>query len=332
MRKSPMTKPQKNPASRFTQAQTAAAHRPIISTGTTPPWPERKAGAVSAVLRSWAQANTGGARGSAQARPPLRRAALGLFAAALVLSVLLAWGLQVLLPGALGLTVPVAWLAPLCAALGVVVAAAPAMVLIVRSGEAHSASAPETVSSQFGLDGVPRALFMDLAGREWARARRYGTGTALLLVQLDRFARLVEARGPDAADAALTELVRLTAPTLRAADLITRFSECEIAVFLVQSDATGALDVAERIRDRAEQLEVTPASLPGQKVRVTVSVGVAQQRPAHLNLHALAEDAEDAVDAASRAGGNCVRAAPIDASEQRASGSGPWRDGSKTQP
>ena len=173
---------------------------------------------------------------------------------------------------------------------------------------------------------------MDLAGREWARARRYGTGTALLLVQLDRFARLIEARGPEAADAALCELIRQTAPSLRAADLVTRFSECEIAVFLAHSDATGALDVAERIRDRAEQLEVMAATLPGQKLRITVSVGVAQLRPAHLNLHALADDAEDAVDAARQAGGNCVRAAPVETGRLRAPGSGPWRDGFKAQP
>jgi hypothetical protein len=39
---------------------------------------------------------------------------------------------------------------------------------------------------------------------------------------------------------------------------------------------------------------------------------VAQLRPAHLNLQSLLHEAEDAVTAARQAGGNCVRAAPVD--------------------
>ena len=45
---------------------------------------------------------------------------------------------------------------------------------------------------------------------------------------------------------------------------------------------------------------------------MTVSVGVAGLRPAHQNLTALVADAEAAAQAARQAGGNCVRAAPID--------------------
>ena len=148
---------------------------------------------------------------------------------------------------------------------------------------------------------------MDLADRERARARRYGTGAALLLVDVDRYARLCEARGAAAGDAVLAELMRQTLPTLRTADVLTRFSETQMAVFLAHADATGALDVAERIRERAEQLEV--AWQP--QAAVTASVGVAHLRAAHLNLQALVDDAEDAVAAARHANGNCVRAAPF---------------------
>lgn len=274
----------------------------------------------------------GASIGGQRARLPLATVAAVLLLAAMALAAALAWGLGLMLDLGLGVPGNLRWVGPAAAALGVAVAAVPLLLLVLRLRSVPSLSVPDGVPLQMGPEGISRALFMDLAGREWARARRYGTGTALLLVQLDRFARLIEARGPDAADAALRDLIRQIAPTLRAADLVTRFSECEIAVFLAHSDATGALDVAERIRDRAEQLEVMPASLPGQKLRITVSVGVASLRPAHLNLDALADDAEDAVDAARQAGGNCVRSAPVEAGRQRTPGSGPWRDGSKTQP
>jgi diguanylate cyclase (GGDEF)-like protein len=171
---------------------------------------------------------------------------------------------------------------------------------------------------------MPRPLFIELAEREWSRSRRYGTGAALLVVDVDRFSALCETRGATAADAVLSALLRQTAPTLRGADVLTRFADAQMAVFLAQSDATGALDVAERIRDRTEQLDVQFLH-QGQstRLRVTVSIGVAQLRPAHQNLQALIDDAQDAIAAARLAGGNCVRAAPVEPPPSRSTG---WRD------
>lgn len=228
------------------------------------------------------------------------------------------------------------WLAPVAAALSVLAAALPAALLMQRLAQGGSAASAVAGASLNTPIGSHRPLFMELAGREWARARRYGTGAALLVVDVDRFARLVESRGGPASDAVLAELLRLTGPTLRGADLLTRFSECQMAVFLAQSDTTGALDVAERIRERAEQMEVPlPQDGGVRQLRVTVSVGVAQLRPAHLNLQALIDDAQDAVLAARQAGGNCVRAAPVEVGRFRASGSPgspPWRGDHRARP
>ena len=217
-----------------------------------------------------------------------------------------------------------AWAAPVAAAVGVLVGVVGVLPLNrllahrMRAGQAGAAQAAGSSST-----GMARPLFMDLAQREWARARRYGSGAALVLIDVDRYARLCEARGPHAGDVVLNELLRLTAPTLRPADILTRYSETQIAVLLAQSDATGALDVAERIRERAEQIEVKleSAAAPPLKLRVTVSAGVAHLRPAHLSLQALIDDAEDAVTAARQAGGNCVRSAPIEPGRTRATDS-----------
>jgi diguanylate cyclase len=241
-----------------------------------------------------------------------------------------AYGLELLLvPGWL----TGGWAAALGAALGVLAAALPLgwlLIKLAREAEAGSADhhgRPGTAPQA----GMSRALFMDLAEREWARARRYGTGAALLLVDVDRYARLCEARGAAAGDAVLTELLRQTAPTLRTADVLTRFSDSQMAVFLAHADATGALDVAERIRERAEQLEVAwPSSAVKQRLRVTASVGVAHLRPAHLNLQALVDDAEDAVHASRQANGNCVRAAPVESARLRNPAA--WRDERRAKP
>jgi diguanylate cyclase len=171
---------------------------------------------------------------------------------------------------------------------------------------------------------ISREFFMDMVGREWSRARRYGTGAALLFVEIDRYARLTEALGAPAGERVLADLLAATAPTLRGADALARYEAGQLAIFLAHADATGALDVAERIRERAEQMEV---AVPPKRVRFTVSLGVAHLRPAHLHLQALLDDVGDALAAARVAGGNCVRAAPVDIGSRPAPG--PARDGSR---
>jgi diguanylate cyclase len=272
-----------------------------------------------------------------RAKAPLRVspkvAALLLLLSAMVLAAGLAWLLGLMLDGGIGKASDLAWVAPLAAAVGVVAVAVPVAWCALRLGGQPMGGGPLATQAQAKPEqvGLPLQLFNELAGREWSRSRRYGTGAALLLVQLDRFARLVEARGSEAADLALTELLRRTEPTLRAADLITRYSESELAVFLVQADPTGALDVAERIRERAEQLDLSSAQTPGQRLRVTVSVGVAHIRPNHVSILALNEDTVHAVDAARQAGGNCVRTKPVALGNFSAM-DGPWREGSNPLP
>lgn len=206
------------------------------------------------------------------------------------------------------------WMVALASALGVLCTALPlggVMLGLARAPAEAPPSAPVTVPSAAGLHGVSldREQFLELVGREWARARRYGTGAALLMVEIDRFERLIAALGPAAGEKVLSQLLGSTALTLRGADALARYGEGQIAIFLAHADPTGALDVAERIRERAEQMEV---AVPPRRVRFTVSVGVAHLRPVHLHQQALLDDMADAVAAARGLGGNCVRAAPVE--------------------
>ena len=262
-------------------------------------------------------------RPSTSVRLPMAAAVALVAAGAALMAALVAWMMNRGLGGS-------AWAAPVGALLGVVAAVLPAALALQRLGtrQADTSLVSGTLHTPLG---AARPLFLELAGREWARARRYGSGAALLLVDVDRFARLTESRGSETADAVLAELLRQTAPTLRGADLLTRFSDAQMAVFLAHADATGALDVAERIRERAEQIEVVlpQVTLP-KPLRMTVSVGVAQLRPAHLNLQSLIDDAQDAVLAARQAGGNCVRAAPVDLGRLKPTGG--WRTVPRARP
>lgn len=151
-----------------------------------------------------------------------------------------------------------------------------------------------------------RAAFLAIAERDWLRAGRYGGEVALLVIEVDRLRQMTEQSGPHVADALLAGLGRQVLASLRAADLLSRFDDAQLAVFLPQADTTGALDVADRIRGMVERL-----SLPGlpDGAKFSASVGVAVLRPLHQPLSALVGLSQQGLQMARQAGGNCVRGA-----------------------
>jgi diguanylate cyclase len=159
------------------------------------------------------------------------------------------------------------------------------------------------------LTGVHnRRHFMQVAEREWARCRRYSEDGALLLIDADHFKALSESHGRACCDALLRDITRAVTQSLRLPDLLARYDGKALIVYLPNTDPLGALDVAERIRER-----VAGHTLRWQDVGIstTVSVGVASVGATHLTLDALVLDASAALRVAKEAGYNCVRAAPI---------------------
>ena len=153
-----------------------------------------------------------------------------------------------------------------------------------------------------------RRHFMTLVQREWARAHRYSTDAALLLIDVDHFKRVNDAHGHLCGDELLRRIAHGIAESLRQPAVLARFGGEEFVVFLPQTDPLGALDVAERIREGVQALQ-----LPwhGVTVGVTVSIGVAPLRPDLLSLDWSLHEADTALYAAKAAGRNCVRTVPI---------------------
>ena len=149
--------------------------------------------------------------------------------------------------------------------------------------------------------------FLEMFDREWARARRYGVGAALAIIELDAGPMPASESGGANHDAALAALAREVRASLRAADFAGRHGAASLMVFLAHADAIGAVDALERIRDHLEQLRLAVA---GSSSPLTISAGVALLRPSHLDAYVLMADAEAALRAAQAEGGNCVRAAP----------------------
>jgi diguanylate cyclase len=159
-----------------------------------------------------------------------------------------------------------------------------------------------------------RRHFMALVQREWDRARRYDTAAALLLVDADRFKAINDTHGHLCGDELLRQIARAAAGSLRQADVLARFGGEELIVFLPHTDALGALDVAERIREKVQALVIDWRGTP---VHTTVSVGVAPLRGELPSLDWMIHEADTALYAAKADGRNCVRTLPF---ESRRSG------------
>jgi diguanylate cyclase (GGDEF)-like protein len=203
-------------------------------------------------------------------------------------------------------------------------AALPALLLAAaafwRVARAVPPAAPviDVAATRDALTGAfTQRHFVAATDREWARIRRFGEDAALLMVDVDHFRAVNDKHGPACGDAALVEITRLASATLRQYDLLARFGGGVLVVYLPHTDPIGALDVAERIRERVAAYRL---GWEGQAIGVTVSIGVAAVGADHQALDAVIADAGTALREAKAAGRNCVRAAPVQPRRSEPSG------------
>ena len=112
---------------------------------------------------------------------------------------------------------------------------------------------------------------------ELARAQRYAQPLSCLFADVDHFKRINDTYGHAAGDEVLRELAARLRGHLRPSDVAVRFGGEEFALLLPQTALREAGRIAERIRCMVNSEPVrTRAGL----VPVTVSIGVAQARPA----------------------------------------------------
>ncbi len=131
-----------------------------------------------------------------------------------------------------------------------------------------------------GMTGLAnRRHFDEVLEREWVRAAREGTSVALIMVDNDFFKAYNDNYGHLQGDEALKAVSGLMRRVVRRpADLIARLGGEEFAVLLPGTDLTGALHVAETLRQAVSALAWDHVRSPFR--HLTVSVGVAACRPA----------------------------------------------------
>lgn len=171
----------------------------------------------------------------------------------------------------------------------------------------------QQLSMSDGLTGIAnRRCFDERLADEWQQHARDGQSLALLLVDVDCFKPLNDARGHLYGDECLRELARVCSEATRSADeLVARYGGEELALLLPNSNMRDARRIAERLRRRIEALAIAhPTSPVGP--HVTVSIGVSAVRPqASQAPDALIETSDRALYAAKARGRNRVVARAV---------------------
>lgn len=146
-----------------------------------------------------------------------------------------------------------------------------------------------------------RKLYAEIS-RELSRCLRDEKPLALILLDLDRFKPINDTHGHNVGDLVLYEVAQLLQAHLRPANRLGRWGGEEFLVLLPETDLSGAVAVAERLR---QALSLEPIGPVGQ---VTASFGVAGARASDTPESLIAR-ADQAMYAAKQAGGNRVEVA-----------------------
>jgi len=138
----------------------------------------------------------------------------------------------------------------------------------------------ETLALVDGLTDIANRRRFDQALEiEWKRAQRTGDSVALIMLDIDHFKAYNDHHGHGAGDACLKRVATTLADSVeRAADLVARYGGEEFVVLLPDTDATGARQIAERLRQAIEALAMPHGHSPVAEV-VTLSLGLASAIP-----------------------------------------------------
>jgi diguanylate cyclase (GGDEF)-like protein len=154
------------------------------------------------------------------------------------------------------------------------VAALPVVTLLQRSLSHMQLVSESRNDSKTGL--LNAATWDRESTVEVARAVRTQSPLAIAMVDIDKFKVINDTYGHLVGDQVLKEIANTLNALLRDYDLAGRFGGEEFSLLLPQTRAVDAFRIAERVRAKIAALSIiAPGATGGERVQVTVSIGVA---------------------------------------------------------
>jgi diguanylate cyclase (GGDEF)-like protein len=159
-----------------------------------------------------------------------------------------------------------------------------------------------------GLTGLSnRSRFDQILDQEWRRGQRSRSPLSLILMDVDHFKAFNEAAGRRAGDEYLRQIaLGLEVSIHRAGDLVARYGGEKFVAVLADTDAEGAMGVAEKIQESVAALGLAH---PNSEIApiITLSLGVVTRIAAFgEEPDAFVEDAKLALRKAKESGRNRI--------------------------
>ena len=155
-----------------------------------------------------------------------------------------------------------------------------------------------------GLTGLlNHKTFVDRAGEEIERARRFQHHLVFLMYDLDKFKRINDTLGHPYGDYVIKTTAKIIKDNVRSIDLVARYGGEEFAVVLVNTTTEAAMTVAQRIVDNIADFNF---SLEDKEVNMTISSGLSEYPNDSDRLKDLIQYADQGLYKTKENGGNGV--------------------------
>ncbi|RJS62285.1 GGDEF domain-containing protein [Bacillus sp. PK3_68] len=153
-----------------------------------------------------------------------------------------------------------------------------------------------------GLNNVRR--FDEVFNKLTTDAKTNNKPLSLLYIDVDFFKRINDTYGHTEGDAVLKQLGLLLRKGTRSFDLVSRNGGEEFTVVLIDCQLNRAIEIAENIRKAVEKNKFSLND--GQKITLTISVGIASYGDTTNNINMLIEEADRALYQAKKSGRNKI--------------------------
>ncbi|QXI28662.1 GGDEF domain-containing protein [Pseudomonas vanderleydeniana] len=153
------------------------------------------------------------------------------------------------------------------------------------------------------LTGLPnRAAWGERLDHEVAQWQQHGNTLLIAILDLDHFKRINDSYGHLAGDKVLKIIATVLRKNLRGTDFIARFGGEEFVLLMPATPVAAGLKLAEVLR---ASIEACPFHFRGERVTITVSLGVSAFKAGERSDHVL-KRADEALYRAKNAGRNRV--------------------------
>ena len=164
----------------------------------------------------------------------------------------------------------------------------------------HQAESDARTDALTGLSN--RRLFLEGLDRDLSRAARGHCNLALISIDIDHFKLVNDQYGHLVGDEVLKGVATVLAGCARSGDLVARTGGEEFAVICLNTDASEARWLAERMRQQVANLDINTVDA---RISLTLSLGIAAYQAGDTTISIMAR-ADDALYAAKNRGRNRV--------------------------